>query len=191
MSSNESAAIAELNNEAPKAPASETLDYLMRRFGDQVMRLAYYHVRDRFLAEDIFQEVFCRVYLNLDKFRNDSSYFTWIYRITVNLCQDYKASAYFRRMLPWYNMELKPPADTQLFESAEGGDIFAKVMELPQKYRTVIALYYFDELTSPEIAARLGISEAAVRTRLSRGRDMLRSLLAGEANDSYWVPEKT
>lgn len=181
MSANESIATAEQNNETRAIPACETLDYLMRRFGDQVIRLAYYHVRDRFLAEDIFQEVFYRVYLNLDKFRKDSSYFTWIYRITVNLCRDYKASAYFRRMLPWYNMEAKTPyADAGMFESAEGGEIFARVMELPQKYRAVIALYYFDELKTPEIAARLGINEAAVRTRLSRGRDMLRSLLAKE-----------
>jgi RNA polymerase sigma-70 factor (ECF subfamily) len=81
-------------------------------------------------------------------------------------------------MLPWYNMEARTPgADAGMFESAEGGEVFAKVMELPQKYRTVIALYYFDELTTPEIAARLGVKETAVRTRLSRGRDMLRSLL--------------
>jgi RNA polymerase sigma-70 factor (ECF subfamily) len=181
MRANESIAITEPNNGPQKAPASETLDYLMRRFGDQVMRLAYYHVRDRFLAEDIFQEVFCRVYLNLDKFRKDSSYFTWIYRITVNLCRDYKASAYFRRMLPWYNLETKmPPADAGMFESAEGGEIFARVMELPQKYRTVIALFYFDGLKTPEIAARLGINESAVRTRLSRGRDMLRDRIDAE-----------
>jgi RNA polymerase sigma-70 factor (ECF subfamily) len=183
MRANENTAHAELKNEAAATGAcvSETLDYLMRRFGGQVMRLAYYHVRDRFLAEDIFQEVFYRVYLNLEKFRKDSSYFTWIYRITVNLCRDYKASAYFRRMLPWYNMEIKAPADdTRLFESAEGGEVFAKVMELPLNYRTAIALYYFDELTTPEISARLGIKEATVRTRLSRGRDMLREVLARE-----------
>ncbi len=175
---NESIAVAEQNNEPREAPTAETLDYLMRRFGGQVMRLAYYHVRDRFIAEDIFQEVFCRVYLNLDKFRKDSSYFTWIYRITVNLCRDYKASAYFRRMLPWRVTDMKTPADACMFESAEGGEVFAKVMELPQKYRTVIALYYFDELTTPEIAARLGINETTVRTRLSRGRAMLRQRIA-------------
>jgi RNA polymerase sigma-70 factor (ECF subfamily) len=181
MRANKSIAVAEQNNEHWKAPAAETLDYLMRRFGGQVMKLAYYHVRDRFIAEDIFQEVFCRVYLNLDKFRKDSSYFTWIYRITVNLCRDYKASAYFRRMLPWHVTEMKTPEEAGLFESVEGGEVFAKVMELPQKYRTVIALYYFDELTTPEIAARLGINEATVRTRLSRGRAMLRqSITYGE-----------
>lgn len=170
--------------EEPKADGnvSETLDYLMRRFGDQVMRLAYYHVRDRYIAEDIYQEAFYRVYVNLDKFRRDSSYFTWIYRITVNLCQDYLASAYFRRMLPWHNMELGTASKSEnaLFEAAEGGDVFMKVMDLPPKYRIVIALYYFEELTTPEISKRLNIKETTIRTRLSRGRDMLRESLAGE-----------
>jgi RNA polymerase sigma-70 factor, ECF subfamily len=162
--------------------SSEILDYLMRRFGDQVMRLAYYYLRDRYLAEDIFQEAFYRVYINLDKFRRDSSYFTWIYRITVNLCQDYLASAYFRRMLPWHNMDLRAASktETSLFEAAEGGDVFMKVMDLPDKYRVVIALYYFEELTTPEISKRLNIKETTIRTRLSRGRDMLKESLAGE-----------
>ena len=158
------------------------LDYLMKRFGAQVLRLAYYHVRDRYLAEDILQEVFYRVYMNLGKFRRDSSYFTWIYRITVNLCRDYKASAYFRRMLPWYNVDLKEASEEQakLFEKAEGGEVFSRVMDLPQKYRTVIALYYFEELTTPEIAKRLGVKETTVRSRLSRARDMLKGILANE-----------
>lgn len=172
----------EENTTAVTGCVPETLDYLIKRFGDQVMKLAYYYMRDRYLAEDIYQEVFYRVYINLSKFRRDSSYFTWIYRITVNLCQDYKASAYFRRMLPWYNMELKSAdsAETKLFEEAEGGEVFTKVMELPQKNRVVIALYYFDELKTPEIAKRLGIKETTVRARLSRGREMLKTILAGE-----------
>ncbi len=162
--------------------ASEVLDYLMRRFSSQVLRLAYYHVRDRYLAEDITQEVFYRVYMNLDKFRRDSAYFTWIYRITVNLCRDYKASAYFRRMLPWYNIDLIEASEEQakLFEKAEGGEIFSKVMSLPQKYRTVIALYYFEGLTTPEIAKRLGVKETTIRSRLCRAREMLKGILEGE-----------
>jgi RNA polymerase sigma-70 factor, ECF subfamily len=179
--------IAETNEykgvEEPKTGGvSETLDYLMRRFGGQVMRLAYYYVRDRYIAEDIFQEVFYRVYVNLEKFRRDSSYFTWIYRITVNLCQDYMSSAYFRRMLPWRSIESgnEEKTETALFENAEGGDVFMKVMDLPPKYRIVIAFYYFEELTTPEISKRLNIKETTVRTRLSRGRDMLKKSLAGE-----------
>jgi RNA polymerase sigma-70 factor, ECF subfamily len=184
LKQNSSAAFITRGEEIPKekSTSSEILDYLMRRFGDQVMKLAYYYVRDRQIAEDIFQEAFCRVYLNLEKFRRDSSYFTWIYRITVNLCRDYISSAYFRRMLPWHNMDMSAASKSEasLFEAAEGGDVFMKVMELPGKYRVVIALYYFEELTTPEISKRLNIKETTVRTRLSRGRDMLKESLAGE-----------
>mgnify|MGYP003733684703 FL=1 len=155
-----------------------TLNYLVRRFGDRVIKLAYYHVRDRYLAEDICQEVFCRVYRHLDRFRGDSSYYTWIYRITMNLCRDYKASAYFRRMLPArMEDEVIAAAETRMFEIAEGGEVFSKVMDLPLKLRTVIALYYFEEMKTPEIAQVLGISEENVRKRLCRGRELLREKL--------------
>ncbi|HHW48303.1 MAG TPA: sigma-70 family RNA polymerase sigma factor [Clostridiaceae bacterium] len=161
---------------------SELLDYLMRRFSDKVVKIAYYHVRDRHMAEDICQEVFLRVYKNLDKFCKDSSYFTWIYRITVNLCRDYRASAYFRRMLPWceWDAEDISKTDERLLEVAEGGEILSKVMDLPLKYRTVLALYYFEEFTTPEIARILKIRENTVRARLSRGRKMLKKMLARE-----------
>lgn len=162
---------------------SELLDYLMRRFGDKVLKLAYYHVRDRHQAEDIAQEVFCRVFENLDKFRRDSSYYTWIYRITVNLCRDYTASAYFRRILPWgntKNMSSMAKINERLFEAVEGGEVFQKVMDLPLKYRTVLALYYFEEMTTPEIAKVLKIRESTVRTRLCRGRNMLKEVLSRE-----------
>jgi len=158
-----------------------TLNYLVRRFGDRVIKLAYYHVRDRYLAEDICQEVFCRVYKHLDRFRGDSSYYTWIYRITMNLCRDYKASAYFRRMLPArMEDEVIAAAETRMFEIAEGGEVFSKVMDLPLKLRTVIALYYFEEMKTPEIAQVLGISEENVRKRLCRGRELLREKLSQE-----------
>jgi len=153
---------------------SEMLDYLIRRFSKQVLKLAYYHVRDRHLAEDICQEAFLRVFKNLERFRQDSSYYTWIYRITVNLCRDYKASAYFRKMIPSCRINTNAVSETKLFEEVEGGEVFSKVMDLPVKYRVVIGLYYFEGYTTAEIAGILKIKESTVRSRLSRGRDKLR-----------------
>ena len=162
-----------------KDDRADTLDYLVRRFGDKVTKLAYYHVRDRYLAEDICQEVFCRVYKNLRRFRGDSAYYTWIYRITVNLCRDYKASAYFRRMLPAHmEEEMSAAAENRMLEEAEGGEVFSMVMDLPSKMRTAIALYYFEEMKTSEIAQVLGISEENVRARLCRGRELLREKLS-------------
>jgi len=73
-----------------------------------------------------------------------------------------------------------PGTDERMFETVEGGEIFHKVMDLPLKYRTVLALYYFEEFTTPEIASILKIRENTVRARLSRGRKMLKDVLLRE-----------
>ncbi len=159
-----------------------SLDELIKSLGGRVLKLAYYHMRDKYLAEDIAQEVFCRVYKNLRKFRGESDYYTWIYRITVNLCRDYMASAGFRRMLPLRDTDAETSAldETRMFETAEGGEVFQKVMELPVKLRSVISLYYFEDMTTGGIARTLGISESNVRARLCRGRQQLKRTLAQE-----------
>jgi len=154
-------------------------DDLVRQYSEPVTRLAYYHVRDRYLAEDVAQEVFCRVYRSLSGFRGESAVSTWIYRITVNVCRDTMASADFRRMLPWRSVDFSAAEETRMFEEVEGGEVFCSVMELPQRYRTAISLYYFEDLGTSDIAQTLGISEAGVRARLSRGRAMLKKSLEG------------
>ncbi len=159
--------------------SAELLDYLMRRFGASVLKLAYYHTRDRHAAEDIVQETFYRVYKHLDSFRRDSSYYTWIYRIAVNLCADHNKSAYKRRVLLGRGMETPGVPDARLFEEAEGGEVFSGVMELPLKYRTVMALHYFDDMPVKDVARVLKLSENAVRTRLFRGREMLKKIIEG------------
>ena len=165
----------------------EVLEYLMKRFGNKVLKLSYYYVRDRYLAEDIAQEVFCKVYEKLDSFRGDSSYYTWIYRITVNKCCDFLTSASFKRLLPWGDLSTierqRRQADTnRLLEQVEGGELFSKVMDLPIKYRMAVVLYYFEQMTTVEIAEVLGLKESTVRTRLCRAREMLKKTLAGEEN---------
>lgn len=169
--------------ESIKEEKADLLEYLMRRFGDRVLRLAYYYVRDRYLAEDIAQEVFCRVYRSLDRFREESSYYTWIYRITVNLCRDYLSSAWFKRRVPWENTRnFIQSCDTanRLFRKVEEGDLFQKVMDLPTKYRMVLVLYYFEEMSTREIARVLNVRESTVRTRLCRARERLKGLLSRE-----------
>ncbi|MGI6552311.1 MAG: sigma-70 family RNA polymerase sigma factor [Bacillota bacterium] len=171
-------------------PRGEQLEYLMRRFGQKVQKLAYYYVRDRHQAEDIAQEVFCRVYRHLDRFRGESSYYTWIYRITVNLCKDYLRSAYFRRMIPWGEfryLENLRQREARLFEAVEGGELFQKVMDLPLKYRTVTALYYFEDMSTGEIAEILRVKENLVRTWLYRARKLLQESLS--RGGAYGEPE--
>ncbi|NLM74782.1 MAG: sigma-70 family RNA polymerase sigma factor [Clostridiaceae bacterium] len=160
----------------------EHLSYLMQRYGKQVYRLAYYYVRDKHLTEDIYQEVFIRVYKNYHKFRHESSFYTWIYRITVNLCKDYLKSAKVRRIITagFLKDNSTPREFNKLLEEAEGGGIFSAVMELPERYRLPISLYYLDGLPISEISRILKISESNVKVRLHRGRNKLKELLIKE-----------
>jgi len=168
-----------------KSNKDEALEYLMKRYGNKILKLAYYYVRDRFQAEDIAQDVFCKVYENLDKFREESSYYTWIYKITLNKCRDYMRSYNFKKILYYscLNMNFinKQKLSNKLFEEVEGGEIFSKVMELPLKYRIIIVLYYFEGLSTVEISNILDLKESTVRTRLTRGREKLKKLLSEEA----------
>lgn len=160
------------------------LEYLMLRFGKQVLKVAYYYLRDKYLAEDIHQEVFIRVYHNLDKFKHQSSYYTWIYRITVNLCKDYLKSAAFKKFITAgivNDLNRSSRDMNKLFEKAEGGEIFSLVMDLPTKYRIPISLHYFEGLSVSEIAQILKTSESNVKVRLHRGREKLKGLLSKES----------
>jgi RNA polymerase sigma-70 factor (ECF subfamily) len=175
-----------VQEQAPALPTSvqddrsQKLEYLMQRFGDQVLKLAYYYVRDCHWAEDIAQEVFCRVYQNLDRFRQESSYFTWIHRITVNLCRDHLRSAAFRRLIPWgdtYSLEQVGTWSEPRTGELESSEIWREVMKLPVKYRVVLALHYFHDLSTRQISAITGMKEGTVRVNLSRARNRLKKNL--------------
>ncbi len=73
--------------------------------------------------------------------------------------------------------------ETLTFEAPEAEGLFEEVMRLPEKYRTVIHLFYYEDYAAKEIAAILGLSESNVKVRLSRGREMLRKALKEEWTD--------
>lgn len=154
------------------------LEQLMEQYGKKVLKLAYYHVRNRSDAEDILQEVFLRAYRGLPTFRGESSYYTWLYRITINLCRDYMQKNRWGRILPY--QEATTDEQERLFEEAEGGWVFRRVMDLPVKYRTVIALYYFEDMSTKEIAQILKLTEPNVRVRLSRGKKLLKDIVCAQ-----------
>ncbi|WP_180951165.1 sigma-70 family RNA polymerase sigma factor [Marasmitruncus massiliensis] len=163
-------------------PQTVLLEQMIDQYGSRVLKLAYYYVRNYSDAEDIMQEVFLRVYQNMHSFRGESACFTWIYRITVNLCKDYLLRQGRRQTVPLVcdTCGESLPEQERMFEAAEGGEVFSAVMELPLKYRTVIALYYFDEMPVKEIANALKVSECNVRARLSRGRKLLKEALSAK-----------
>ncbi|MGP7817367.1 sigma-70 family RNA polymerase sigma factor [Niallia sp. 01092] len=155
---------------------NEKLVWLMDQYGDMVIRLAYTYVKKKEAAEDISQEVFVSCYKHLDEFKENASYKTWIYRITVNKCKDVLKSWHFRNIFNKDTTKLLSPIPVK--ESVERNeDIFNKVLALPVKYREVIILYYYEDISIREISDLLGVKSNTVKTRLHRGRNALKITL--------------
>lgn len=161
------------------------LEQLVDAYGDGVLHLAYFYLKDRGLAEDIFQEVFTRVYTQLHTFRGESSPKTWVYRIAVNRCHDKLRSWNMRRVLLvgqdlLSSLPLLPTevdAVERVLAEADRQVLLQKVMELTVEYREVILLYYYEEMDTREIAQALRLSEGTVRSRLHRARARLKAML--------------
>lgn len=161
---------------------------LMEEYGTRILHLAYFYVKDRYLAEDIAQEVFIKAYRQWERFRGESSVYTWLYRITVNLCRDKARSAWWRRLLPTDDANVLAYGDAQVvaeegpedsaLRSAQSEELMNAVLKLPEVYREAIVLYYYQELSTVEIAQVTGISDNTIKTRLFRARAMLKEHLS-------------
>ena len=157
----------------------ESFDAVMRKYADMVYRLAYSRTGSTFDADDILQEVFLR-YIRADKTYNDEEHRkAWLIRITINCTRSFASSAWNRHRdfsEPDGNEGAEDPA---ISASETRSDVMDALLELPEKYRTVIYLFYYEDMSVSEIAGSLGITDSNVKTRLSRGREMLKEKLKG------------
>ncbi len=145
----------------------QQLEYLLRRFGDRVLYLAYSYLHDRYLAEDLAQEVFIRVYTNLANFQGRSSLYTWIYHITVNLCRDYLRARGRRHLDPEKFPEVAvTDVEAMALANLEYQDLWRAILQLPVAYREVIWLHYYEQLSLKVDEPTLGIDPQGVRELL-------------------------
>jgi RNA polymerase sigma factor (sigma-70 family) len=165
----------------------ERLEWLMNEYGNDVVRLAFTYVKHKQQSEDIAQEVFIKCYQNLDGFRNDSTYKTWLFRITINLCKDKLRSWSFKSIVfTEFSFKKKSSYETpelELVSQESKRNISEKILSLPLKYREIIILYYYEELSYNQISDLLHISLPTIKSRLHRARAMLKKLLEGSIYD--------
>lgn len=141
-------------------------------YKDTIYRVALNYLRNTYDAEDIVQETLMKLYLHKGTFQDDEHIKHWLIRIALNLCSNIVRS---RKRHPEVNIEeltLSVP-----FKNERQTEVFATLMELPEKYRLALYLYYYEDYSTSEIAEVLGISVSAVTTRLSRGRNIIKSFL--------------
>ncbi|MBW8351294.1 sigma-70 family RNA polymerase sigma factor [Bacillus sp. IITD106] len=181
--------IEEINSSEIEPPyylnREDKLKWLMRVYGNDVIRLAYTYLKQKQLAEDVAQDVFIKCYEKMDTFRNDSTYKTWIIKITVNRCKDVLKSWSFKNLLFTNYIENKKvdsSIERKLYGDEENQVLSQQIMELPIKLREVIILYYYQEFTLEEISILLKVKPNTIKTRLHRARLSLKKLLVGASS---------
>lgn len=166
------------------------IEQLMTLYTEKVYLLAFSFVKDQGLAEDISQEVFLKAYKYLDRFRGEASIKSWIYRITVNTAKDFLTKKGFKQLLLHNsfleNFKKDKSSEAIYLEADRNEKLILSILALPAKYREVIVLHYFHDLKVNEVAAALEIKQNTVKTRLARGRKLLKQKwMAKEGEDFY------
>ena len=152
------------------------IEKVIAEHGDYLLRVAYLYVKNRATAEDIVQDVFISFYQKQAQYRGDASLRTYLVKMTVNRSHDYLRSWIHKRMVLFEKIKGKVINDTPeraLIEKIENEELVTALFTLSISYREVLILYYFEEMTTVEIAELLDCPEATVRTRLRRARKQL------------------
>lgn len=168
---------------------------LTERYQDRVFRLLGRYCRDVGECEDLAQDVFLKVFRKLHTFQHESQFFTWVYRITVNAATDHLAKAGRRRLklvedeatldAIGSSRDLDGP-DAPMMRQELAGVTRRILDELPEKFRTILILREFEELSYNEIAAVLQCQLGTVESRLFRARQRFRDLI--ERNHPDLIP---
>ena len=142
----------------------------VNEYSDTVYRVAYNITNNTDDAFDVCQEVFLRLVKNSHKIKNEDHLKAWILRVAVNC-----ARSYAKRK----NRFESKVVENEIFytESNEKLELLEAVMALPEKYRIVVHLFYYEDLKVEQIAEVLKINKSAVKTRLCRAREKLKNML--------------
>jgi len=159
---------------------SRTIELVIGEYSDYLLRVAFVYVKDQKTAEDIVQDVFIRYYQHAEQFRNDSSLKTYLVRMTVNRSHDHLRSFAYTRMvltdrIAGFGRQRSP--ESLLTDKEMSQEVVKALLTMKVQYREVLALYYYDDWTTVEIADILACPEATVRTRLQRARRQLKKVL--------------
>lgn len=160
-------------------------DILVLKYQNKIIQLAYRYVHDHDEAMDVAQEAFIKAYRSLDKFRGDSAFFTWIYRIAINTAKNHLVAS--GRRPPRTDLDAQ---EAEQYDGATGlreyatpehillrdelkETIASAIRELPDDLRTAITLRELEGLSYEEIAQTMECPIGTVRSRIFRARDAI------------------
>jgi RNA polymerase sigma-70 factor (ECF subfamily) len=151
---------------------NDDVDDIIDRYSKTVYRLAFAQTKNRNDADEVFQEVFLRYIRKKPSFESSEHEKAWFLRVTINCCKNIWMS---RKKAQSEQLD-----DNIAWESEEEIRLDRYLNALPKDYRTVIHLFYYEDLSTAEISKVLDRKESTVRVQLTRARRLLRDMMEGE-----------
>lgn len=155
--------------------SEQEVNEAIERHADTVRRLCMIYLKNYADTEDIFQTVFLKYVLSSVSFESEEHEKAWFIRVTINACKDLLRN-FFRSHTVSIDEIMEQPAQL----SSDHREVLEAVLSLPQKYRDVVYLHYFEDYTAPQISRILGKNVNTIYTLLTRSKRMLREKLGGD-----------
>ena len=154
------------------------IDYIVEKYKDPLFAISFNICQSTEDAEDVLQDTFFKYYTLSKDFEHESHLKFWLIRVVINHSRDIVTSFWRKKRTNWeeyiQSLPFTEPKEQRLLEA---------VMVLPEKYRTVVHLYYYEEYSIQEIAGILKKREATIKSQLHRGRKLLKQMLKEEWYD--------
>ena len=154
------------------------VELLIERYKDNLYAAAYNICRSPADSEDVVQETFLQYHFSSKDFESEQHIRAWLLRVAINRAKNITRSFWNRN-----KVDLEDYMESLTFETPQAEDLFETVMKLPEQYRIVTHLFYYEDQSVREIAGTLGVSENNVKVRLTRARQMLKLQLGEEWKD--------
>lgn len=154
-----------------------SVDDIFQKYADRIFSAAFSVCQNRADADDAVQDTLIRYDALQKDFASEVHLKAWLLRVAINRAKDLRSSFWRRNTVEWEDcadIAFQAPEDSRLFEA---------VMRLPEKYRTVIHLFYYEGYAVEEISGILRRPAGTVKSQLNRGRALLKNMLQEEWND--------
>ena len=158
-----------------KMESDPIIDHVIQKYYDMVYKLAYARTRNQYDAEDILQEVFLRYIRRSPEFMGEEHEKAWFLRVTINCSKNLFASFKRSSTVTLYDHDMGITDEEKILDEF--------ILKLPMKYRTVIHLFYYEDLKILDIAEILKLKESTVKIQLTRARRLLKNYMEMEVQD--------
>ena len=158
--------------------SEQEINRVVEKYADTVRRICMVHLKSYADTEDIFQTVFLKYVLSSVSFENEEHEKAWFIRVTVNACKDLLKSFFRSRTVPLEELVELP---AQMPEDHR--EVLEAVLSLPEKYRDVIYLHYYEGYSAPQISRILNKNVNTIYTLMTRAKKILKERLGGDGDE--------